>query len=557
MGREARGLRQGRFAISRKAPAEPLMHRRRFLRDGATVLSVAAFIDSFLFQNGASASAPPSIGPEQPFDYARLKGIARARAATPWRPPPDKLPPRVAKLSWDEWQSIRFRPERALWAGEGLPFAARFFHLGFRMTRSVQLYSVHDGKSREIAYDGAMFDYGKANVAPKEVPRDLGFAGFNVFFHTDWERDCIAFQGASYFRAVDASKQYGMSQRGLAIDCGMSYPEEFPDFVAFFLERPAAGSDTVTVHALLDSPSVSGAYRFVIKVADTTLMDVDAALYPRKEIARIGIAPGTSMFFYGKNDRRAADDWRPEIHDSDGLQMLSGAGEWLWRPLINPRVVRVNSFADEQPRGFGLMQRERQFTQYQDDGVFYEKRPSVWVQPKSDWGKGTVMLVEIPTRDEITDNIVAFWSPADKPQPGREYLFSYRLHWGPGNPFFDSGHAFATRTGIGGVVGRKREYFSWRFVVDFAGGSLASLDDKMRPAAVITASRGRVETVSVRPLLPENGWRAMFDLVPEDDSTEPVNLRLYLALDDAALTETWLYQYEPPAMAEREAMLRS
>jgi glucans biosynthesis protein len=320
------------------------MQRRRFLRDGAAALAVATLIDRYLFQSDAQASALPSIGPEQPFDFAHLKGIARARAAMPYKAPSENLPPKIAKLSWDEWQAIRFRSERALWAGEDLPFAARFFHLGFRMTRPVTLYAVRDGKSREIAYDSAMFDYGKLSIGPKEIPRDLGFAGFSMFFHTDWTRDCFAFQGASYFRAVDATKQYGMSQRGLAVDCGMPYPEEFPDFVAFYLERPAAGSDTVTVHALLDSPSVSGAYRFVIKVADTTVMDIDAALYPRKEIERIGIAPGTSMFFYGKNDRRAGDDWRPEIHDSDGLQMQTGAGEWLWRPLINPRVVRVNAF---------------------------------------------------------------------------------------------------------------------------------------------------------------------------------------------------------------------
>ena len=533
------------------------MQRRRFLSHGALFLSTAPTLVSSLFQDEAHASALPSIGAAQPFDYARLKGLARARAAVPYEAPTDKLPPAIAKLTWDEWQSIRFRTDRALWANEDLPFRAQFFHLGFRMTRPVRLYAVENGTSREIAYDSSMYDYGKAHITPREVPRDLGFAGFNLFSHTDWERDRVAFQGASYFRAVDATRQYGMSQRGLAIDCGMPYPEEFPDFVAFYLERPVAASDTVTVHALLDSPSVSGAYRFVIKVDDTTLMDVDAALYPRKQIERVGIAPGTSMFFFGKNDRRVADDWRPEIHDSDGLQMWSGTGEWLWRPLINPRMVRVNSFTDEQPRGFGLMQRERRFTQYEDDGVFYEKRPSVWVEPRGNWGKGSVMLVEIPTRDEITDNIVAFWSPAEKPQPGREYLLSYRLHWGASNPFFDAGHAFATRTGIGGVVGRKHEYFSWRFVVDFAGGSLESLTDKSRVRAVVVASRGRVELVSARPLLPQNGWRAMFDLVPTDDSIDPINLRLYLALDDEALTETWLYQYEPPPMAERTKMLNS
>jgi glucans biosynthesis protein len=537
--------------------ASVTMQRRRFLGHGAILLSTTSTIGSLLFQDEASASTSPFTGPEQPFDYARLKGMARARANTPYQAPADKLPPRIAKLTWDEWQSIQFRKEHALWAGDGLPFRAQFFHLGFRMTRAVRIHAVQNGMSREIAYDPSMYDYGRSHIAPREVPRDLGFAGFNLFSHMDWGRDRVAFQGASYFRAVDSTLQYGMSQRGLAIDCGMPYPEEFPDFVAFYLERPAVGSDTVTLFALLDSPSVSGAYRFVIKVADTTIMDIDAALYPRKEIERIGIAPGTSMFFFGKNDRRVADDWRPEIHDSDGLQMLSGTGEWLWRPLINPRVVRVNSLSDEQPRGFGLMQRERQFTQYEDDGVFYEKRPSVWVEPKGNWGKGSVMLVEIPTRDEITDNIVAFWSPAEKPQQGQEYLVSYRLHWAPSNPFFDAGHAFATRTGIGGVVGRKHDYFSWRFVVDFKGGSLEGLTEKARVQAVVAASRGRVELVSARPLLPQNAWRAMFDLVPTDDSTEPVNLRLYLALDDEALTETWLYQYEPPPMAERAAMSSS
>jgi glucans biosynthesis protein len=550
----AHTLRRTRFRFAEDG-SRATMQRRRFLHHGALFLSTASTIGPLLLRNEAHASSLPSIGSEQPFDYARLKGMARARAAAPYQTPTDKLPPQIAKLTWDEWQSIHFRKERALWAGDGLPFRAQFFHLGFRATRPVRMYSVENGKAREIAYDASMYDYGKAHIAPREVPRDLGFAGFNLLSHMDWDRDRIAFQGASYFRAVDATMQYGMSQRGLAVDCGLPRPEEFPDFVAFYLERPAPASDVVTVHALLDSPSVTGAYRFLIKVADTTIMDVDAALYPRKEIERIGIAPGTSMFFFGKNDRRVADDWRPEIHDSDGLQMLSGTGEWLWRPLINPRVVRVNSFTDQAPRGFGLMQRERQFSQYEDDGVFYEKRPSVWVQPKGDWGKGSIMLVEIPTRDEITDNIVAFWCPAEKPQPGKEYLVSYRLHWGPSNPFFDKGHAFATRTGIGGVVGQKRQYFAWRFVVDFKGGSLASLTDKSRVQAVVVASRGRVELVSARPLLPQNGWRAMFDLVPTDDSTEPVNLRLYLALDDEALTETWLYQYEPPSMAERAAMV--
>jgi glucans biosynthesis protein len=259
------------------------------------------------------------------------------------------------------------------------------------------------------------------------------------------------------------------------------------------------------------------------------------------------------MVLMGKNDRRVDNDWRPEIHDSDGLQIWSGSGEWIWRPLMNPAGLRVNSYTDERPRGFGLMQRERRFEQYQDDGVFYEKRPDCWVEPKSNWGKGAVMLVEIPTEDETSDNIVAFWSPADKPQKGQELLYAYRLNWARENPVVvDLARVHATRTGIGGIIGRKRTYFSWRFVVDFAGGELPGLGESAKLVPVISASRGRVEITSVRPLRSINGFRAMFDLALTDDSVEPINLRLFLSADGQALSETWLYQYTPPPASQRK-----
>ncbi len=528
------------------------MSRRQFLQGGAAALSAAA-AEAWLpaFSAGQPAGVR-RLGAPQPFDYARLKGIARTLAAAPYKPPPDRLPPAVARLDWDHWEAIRYREDHSLWAGEDLRYQIRFAHLGFRVLKPVRMYAVNDGQAREIAYDPAMWDYSRAGLHPRDLPASLGFGGFRVFFHTDWIRDCIVFQGASYFRAVDGDMQYGMSHRGLAIDTGMPTPEEFPDFIAFYLERPARDSSLLTVYGLLDSPSVSGAYRFIIDVSDTLTMDVDAALYPRKQIERIGIAPGTSMFFAGKNQKDISEDWRPEIHDSDGLQIWNGAGEWLWRPLVNPSVVRVNSFFDDGPRGFGLMQRERDFIAYQDDGVFYEKRPSVWVQPKGNWGKGAVMLVEIPTRDETMDNVVAFWTPQEKPERGEELLYAYRLYWCRYSPV-KSGLATtgATRTGIGGVVGQRRTHFSWRFVVDFFGGDLTMLTDADRVIPVISASRGRIEIASARPLRPLNGWRAMFDLAPTDASTEPIDLRLYLSYDGQPLTETWLYQYTPPPPGER------
>ena len=528
------------------------MYRRRFLKTGAAVAAASIPCLDVLAADAGRPSPLKPLGNAAPFDYARLKGLARSMAGTAYQAPSAELPPAIARLSWDQWQAIRFRDDHSLWIGEGLRFRAQLFHLGFTIRKPVKIYTIENGQSQELSYDPALFDYSRSGVDGHKLPATLGFAGFRLLFHGDWRRDFAAFQGASYFRAVDGELQYGMSQRGLAIDTGMVRPEEFPDFVAYYLERPAKDSSQVTVYGLLDSPSTTGAYRFIIDVADTVVMDVDAALYPRKSIERLGIAPGTSMFLCGPNDRRIDNDWRPAIHDSDGLQMHTGAGEWLWRPLVNAPTVRVNAYADESPRGFGLMQRDRNFDHYQDDGVFYNRRPSVWVEPKSGWGRGSVMLVEIPTVDETFDNIVAFWNPADKPQRGQELLFGYRLFWCRYNPSpCPLAQVIATRTGIGGVVGQKRTYFSWRFVVDFVGGDFALLGEDARIEPIISASRGTVEITSARPQHEIHGWRAMFDLKPSDDSTEPINLRLFLALNGQPLTETWIYQYTPPPPEQR------
>jgi periplasmic glucans biosynthesis protein len=528
------------------------MFRRRFLQAGAAVAASAIRWPAALAADSAHPAAQKRLGAAAPFDYAKLKGIARSMSGTAYQGPGSELPPVIAKLSWDQWQSIRFREDHALWFGEGLRFRVQLFHLGFTIRKPVRIYAVENGQAQELSFDPALFDYERTGVDSRKLPPTLGFAGFRVLFHGDWKRDIAAFQGASYFRAVDGELQYGMSQRGLAIDCGLPRPEEFPDFVAYYLERPSKDSSQLTLYGLLDSPSVTGAYRFVIDIADSIVMDIDAALYPRKPIERLGIAPGTSMFLCGPNDRRIDNDWRPAIHDSDGLQIRTGGGEWLWRPLVNSPSVRVNSYADESPRGFGLMQRDRNFDHYQDDGVFYDRRPSVWVEPKGNWGRGAVVLVEIPATDETFDNIVAFWNPADKPQKGQELLFGYRLYWCRYNPVAcPLAQVAATRTGVGGVVGQKHSYFSWRFAVDFAGGDFALLGDDARVEAMISASRGVIEITSARPLRAIGGWRAMFDLKLTDDSLEPINLRLYLTQDGQPLTETWIYQYTPPALEQR------
>jgi glucans biosynthesis protein len=492
------------------------------------------------------------LGKPQPFDYAWLKGQARALSGEPHREATHAIPPEVEKLDWDQYQTIRYRADHALWARDRTRFQVRFFHLGLFFKKPVQMFDVADGMAQEFAYDPGMFDYGKSGLDGQRLPQDLGFAGFQLYFHTDLKRDIAAFLGASYFRAVGKEMQFGQSARGLAVDCGMGRPEEFPVFTGFWFEKPGREDNKVTVYALMESPSITGAYRFDIRPAPTLVMDVDAALYPRKAIDRLGIAPLTSMYQYGENDRRVADDWRPEIHDSDGLSLWTGRGEWIWRPLANPAALHFNAYLDEDPRGYGLLQRDRAFDHYQDDGAFYDRRPSVWVEPRGKWGKGSVQLVELPTQDETFDNIVAFWNPEQNPQAGQELLYSYRLHWGSAMPQASPlARVVATRTGIGGIIGQKRQYYSRRFAIDFAGGGLARLGKHAKVEPVITSSRGSVEITSARPLHAVKGYRAMFDLKPAEDDHTPVDLRLYLRTDGQPLTETWNYQWVPPPPGER------
>ncbi|MBF1803007.1 glucan biosynthesis protein [Alloalcanivorax profundimaris] len=502
----------------------------------------------------------PGVGREgrgEPFSYAGLKGMARHFAGRPWRDPAKTLPKAIRDLTWDQYQAIRYRPDHALWADrEDADFRFQFFHLGLHFETPVKIHEIVDGEARPIPYRTDLFDFSDSGVDPADLPEGLGFAGFRLLHHSDWERDVAAFLGASYFRATSASRQFGLSARGLAVNTALPEPEEFPRFTHFWIER-LDQADRVRVYAFLDSPSVTGAYRFTIERQQGDLiMDVDAALYPRQAIERLGVAPLTSMYQVGENSRRVAWDWRPEIHDSDGLAMHTGGGEWLWRPLVNPPRLRFNSYGDDNPRGFGLLQRDRDFDHYQDDGVFYERRPSLWVEPRGDWGKGAVQLVEIPTLDETFDNIVAFWRPEEPVQAGREYLFGYRLSWTGRPPRPSLARCVATRTGLGGVVGQPREYFSWRFVVDFRGGPISdgALPAMGEVVPVIDSSAGRVEITSARPLHEIDGYRAMFDLVPPEDDLTPINLRLFLKResDGAPLTETWIYQWSPPPMEERD-----
>jgi glucans biosynthesis protein len=532
-----------------------MIRRRDFLESALLLATLSA--------TGRAAAAAPSnvrLGPAQPFDYAALKGRARALASRPYQPPTPLAPKALVELSYDEYQSIRFHRDEALWndVRDG-NFRLEFFHMGRGFKEPVRMHEVVDGQAREILYHPDLFDLSRTGLDTRSLPKDLAFAGFRVHTITNWEADVASFLGASYFRCIGSdTRQFGLSARGLAIDTALE-PEEFPRFSEFFFERPRADARTLVLYALMDSPSVAGAYRFALTPGAPQVVEVDAAIYPRKDIRRLGIAPLTSMFQVGENDRRMGYDWRPEIHDSDGLSIWTGHGEWLWRPLNNPATLRFNSYLDENPRGFGLLQRDRDFENYQDDGVYYERRPSLWIEPKGAWGKGAVQLTEIPTPDETFDNIVAFWNPEKPAKAGEELLYSYRMYWGTQMPVSSNlAEVVATRNGLGGVVGQRRKYFSWRFAVDFKGGELATLPERANVEPVIEVSRGTVEITSARPLRSIRGYRAMFDLkLPDDESMDPVNIRMFLRIGHLPLSETWIYQYSPPTPQERLQYLRN
>jgi glucans biosynthesis protein len=514
----------------------PMLNRRLLLAAMAASLLPSRAI--------AAVTAPAGIrfGPPADFSFASLVARAKKNASQPYKAPQQRAAQIIKGIDFDAAQKIKFRADHALWANGPSPDPVSFFHLSRYSGDPVVLHAVEGGKAREILCGPDYFDYGASGLDPKALA-GLGFAGFRVM-DADKSTDWLAFQGASYFRSSGQDAQYGASARGIAINTAAATAEEFPRFSEFWLE---AHGPVVGIYALLDGPSITGAYKFDAMKGDTgVVMNVHCELFFRADISRLGVAPLTSMYWYGENERRKAADWRPEIHDNDGLALWTGKGERIWRPLINPPQVTTNSFADNNPRGFGLMQRDRDFADYEDDGAFYNKRPGIWVEPKGNWGAGAVQLVEIPTDDETHDNIVAYWRPDGDIRAGDTRSFDYRLYWQDSEPAYPKtiARAVATRLGRGGVPGQ----IPWprdkhKFVVDFTGGALTQMQQRFDVTPVTSTSRGKIDNAYVIKVVGTNRWRALFDL--QLDGNAPVDLRLYLKLGNKTLSETWLYQYYP------------
>jgi glucans biosynthesis protein len=468
--------------------------------------------------------------PQPGFRLARDQ--ARALAARPYRRPVRPLPRTFADLGYDAYRDIRYRPDKALWRDLGLPFEIQMFHRGGLYQDPVDLYEVVEGRAAPLAYSSDLFDFGR--TGRQALPPDTGYAGFRIhapYIAPPRVDELAVFLGASYFRAVSRDTLYGLSARALAIGAGEPN-EEFPAFRSFYIERPARSAQALVVNGVVDSPSVAAAYRFRITPGAVTRFDVQASLFPRRALRTAGVAPLTSMFLFGPGEIRRFDDFRPEVHDSDGLLIMNGAGERIWRPLANPSTIQTSAFLDRGPRGFGLMQRQRAFAAYHDLEASYEKRPSAWIEPMAGFGAGDVRLVELPARSEAEDNIVTSWRPAAPLTARREHRFDYRLNWGADpSPPSPLARAIQWRSGHGSE-GRRR------FVIDFApfpSSSAGSL------RAEVSATKGAIRLATVQPNSAFDGVRLSFELDPGGAAAS--ELRAVLFQGARPVSEVWISRW--------------
>ena len=527
------------------------MHRRDVLKLGAGCAALFS-VGRTLSASGALAAAAGgpaalSFGESAPFSEETVIEEARLLSKAPYQGPEDCVPQSYKDLDYDRYRAIRFKKELALWSRDKLGFTAEFFSAGYIFRVPVRIFAVDGGHAAELKYDPDLFTYGPEVSRPPENTHP-GFSGFRI--HAPVERPDVmdefaVFQGASYFRAKATGQGYGMSARGLAINTAHPPADEFPIFRGYWLVKPAPGASSVTVFALLDSVSVCGAYKFVISAGYNTVMDVECTLFPRTVMPYTGIAPLTSMFYFGPGSSFRADETRQRVHDSDGLSILNGRGERIWRPLINPRRVQFSAFGDTDLKGFGLLQRERAADRYQDFDARYETRPSVWVEPQGDWGEGSVDLIELPTQTEYFDNIVAFWHPKEPLQPGRAYAYRCRLSWCQ-EPPLRRNLATVTQT----LVGASTRHEGMRaFFIDFAGTEEFHLCDDFDEFCTdenknveLSASAGSFLNVAIRRNPIAGGHRVGFEYRPAPGSFQ-ADLRCVLTVNGKQVSEVWLYRW--------------
>ncbi|KAF0862447.1 glucan biosynthesis protein G [Pseudomonas sp. LD120] len=466
-------------------------------------------------------------GPLMAFSLDDVSAKAKDLAEQKYEAPRSNLPNEFRDMKFADYQKIRFLTEKAEWADKKTPFKLSFYHQGMHFDTPVKINEIGAKSVTEIKYDPSRFDFGDVKFDPKATDK-LGYAGFRVLYpinKADKQDEIMTMLGASYFRVVGKGHTYGLSARGLAIDTALPSGEEFPRFSEFWIQQPKPTDKFLVIYALLDSPRATGAYRLTLRPGADTIVDVKARVFLRDKVGKLGLAPLTSMYLFGANQPSKVLNYRRELHDSSGLSIHAGNGEWIWRPLNNPKHLAVSNFSVENPRGFGLLQRGRDFSHYEDLDDRYDKRPSAWIEPKGDWGKGTVDLVEIPTADETNDNIVAFWNPEKQPEPGQPLDFAYRMHWTIDEAALhdpDSAWVQQTLRSTGDVKQSnliRQPDGSVAYLVDFVGPSLEALpeDTEVRSQVSVGDNAELVEN-SVRYNPQTKGWRLTLRMKIKDAS---------------------------------------
>jgi len=482
-----------------------------------------------------------SFGPPmpEPFGFEQVAALAAERAQQVYVQPVSQLVGSFADLNYDQYRAIRFRRDRDPWAGSK-QFGIDLLSPGMIFYEPVQINLVRGGMPQPIPFDPSMLEFDPSHFpdgADLTTIGNMGWSGFRV--RTVLNRpgvmdEFLVFQGASYFRAVARNTLYGLSARGLAIKTGSPDGEEFPLFTDFWIHEPDEDTQGVRIHAILDSRSVAAAFEFDVTPGPLTMVRTRVALFPRVDLRETGLAPLTSMFWFSPASRRTVDDYRPACHDSDGLQMHTGAGQALWRGLMAPRNLQISGFQDTDPRGFGLVQRARDFETFQDAEAMYHLRPSAWIEPEGDWGPGEVRLVEIPVENEFNDNIVSYWVPKDPLVRGQRHEFRYRLSFSPLPPSdLPLAKVRQVRSGRSINVETTRS-----FIVDF---ELGLFRDQL-PQFQVNASDGRIVHAYLKPLPDQRVLRLAFEFEP---GRAPLAELHALLTDDqgVALSETWLTRW--------------
>lgn len=490
----------------------------------------------------AESIASPSWA-DVTFGLKDVQEIAQKLSQSPYKDTDPPLPKEIDDLNYDAMRDIRWKEDLTLWKAQNLPFQAKFSQRSGYLRSKLNIFTISPEGVKPFPYSSDDFNFGRTKLAAP-LSSDVGFGAFRIHYainNPNYLDEIIVFTGPSYFRSLAQSQVYGLSCRGLAINSGIyGVTEEFPRFTTFWLQQPTPNAVEFIFYALLDSPSVTGAYQFKLRPGTETQADVTATLYFRKSIAHLGIAPLTSMFWFGENTSNHFGDFRPEVHDSDGALIANGKGEWLWRPLQNYSDIHFNSFKDENPKGFGLLQRDRNFDHYQDLEVNYQLRPSCWVEPIGSWGKGSVNLVQLPIPDETIDNIGLYWQPEKAPAPGDTLNVSYRLYWFMDDPRWPPlARVAATR-----INHATRLFPDPRVILDFTGPGVEDLSDNDLPRAIVSSTSGApITDIQVIRNPHEHSLRVSF-VVPDQDKLSELRCQLQRA-DGSPFSEVWTYTWNP------------